>query len=93
MAEDFEKNTRAINVEQATAAQRAQFEAAAEAVFQVQMTDAAERTLQHYSVIQSHKDTLLRFAEELMDDHFKGEVANLIKKCNEILDEPLKSIL
>src|SRR5262249_15139204 len=83
-----------INIEQAKAAQKAVFDAAADAVYRVEMKPAtgAMVTESDRAVIRNHHGKLIGFAPELMDDRFKGEVGNLIERCNAILNAPLTDL-
>ena len=80
------------NVEQAKAALRQRYDAAAGAVFVMDFKPLDERTDEDYQTIETHRGNLLAFAPELMDERFTKEVETLISRCNEILDEQLKGI-
>lgn len=81
------------NKEQATEALRALYTAASAEVFRVNFLATEDRGQADYAAIQRHKDTLLRFAPELMDDRFSAEVADMVRQCNEILDGPDRAAL
>ncbi|HEY4473633.1 MAG TPA: hypothetical protein VI957_00530 [Candidatus Paceibacterota bacterium] len=88
-----QKGIHEVNRGQAIAAQKAWFDAVAGDIFRIEFTEPANLGPDDRRKIQQHKDRLLSFAPELMDERFAKEVKGLISKCNEILDAPLKRMI
>jgi hypothetical protein len=81
------KDKSEINKDQATEALKQQFARIAEDVFRVQL-GPDNISDDDYKTISNGRDTLLGFAQELLDrdPDFKGKVELLIRQCNEIMD-------